>query len=198
MNHNFNGFQTDNDNDEIKALIYFYITGGQLHNSARTVSEYLGIQVQHNIEKGLIILDQSTYLKQILKRYGMPDCNLVHTYLHIIILIMLSNEDLVKLCRKIIGSLLYTVSGTQPDLCASVNFLSRFQDKGSKNLLKSIKQILPYVQGTVNLKLFFELDDSVDLLSGFVDVNWGGDVCNCKSTSGYIFKLSYSLEQQSY
>lgn len=49
---------------------------------------------------------------------------------------------------------------------------------------------------TVNLKLFFELviDDNVDLLTGFVDADWGGDVCDRKSTTGYIFKfLNYPL-----
>lgn len=86
-----------------------------------------------------------------------------------------------------IDSLLYAVSGTRPDLCVSVNFLSRYQHCASTALYKALKRILRYIKGTLNISLVY--NSSGHELKGFVDADWAGDVRDRKSTSGYILEL---------
>lgn len=159
-----------------------------------TVSSYLGINVKQNINSGYIELDQSDYLRQVLKNHGMIDCNPVSTpidnnFNFALLNCPNPNEKLIKICRKIIGSLMYAVTGTRPDLCESVTYLSRFQDKANDDLLKCLKRVLRYIKSTLNFKLIFKPNLNVDYLHGYVDSDWGGDVLDRKSTTGYIFKL---------
>lgn len=127
------------------------------------VSHYLGINVKQNLQQGYIELDQSDYLKQILENHGMSECKSVSTPIEpnlddVALINPSENEKLIKVCRKIIGSLLYALSGSRPDLCESVNLLSRFQDKANENLLKALKRNLRYIKGTIDLKLLFKPD----------------------------------------
>ena len=58
-------------------------------------------------------------------------------------------------CRTAIGSLMYSMLCSQPDLSYFIEILSLFQLKPSKALWKLIKRILHYVRGTFNFKLKF-------------------------------------------
>ena len=58
-------------------------------------------------------------------------------------------------CRSVIGSLMYAILCTRPELCYSVCLLSCYQSKPSKNLWKLIKRVLRYVKGTLDLKLTY-------------------------------------------
>lgn len=158
------------------------------------MSHYLGINIKQNVQQGYVELDQSDYLKQILQTHDMNECNSVSTPMEPDLDYNVLNnpgkdEKLIRICRKIIGSLLYAVSGSRPDLCTSVNLLSRFQDKANDFLLKSLKRVLRYVKGTIDLKLLFKPDTNINILRGYVDSDWGGDVCDRKSTTGYVFKF---------
>lgn len=97
------------------------------------------------------------------------------------------SREIEEKCRQLIGSLLYAVSGTRPDLCVSVNFLSRYQHCASTALYKALKRILRYIKGTLNISLVY--NSSGHELKGFVDADWAGDVRDRKSTSGYILEL---------
>ncbi len=58
-------------------------------------------------------------------------------------------------CRNIIGSLIYDMLCTLPDLCHTVSLLSQYQSKPSGRLWILIKRVLRYVKGTLDLKLTF-------------------------------------------
>lgn len=56
---------------------------------------------------------------------------------------------------------------------------------------QAAKWILRYVLGTVNLGLKFERCTSVcDLVSGFVDSNYAGDLDKRRSTTGHVFTMA--------
>ena len=59
----------------------------------------------------------------------------------------------------------------------------------NKELLNALKRVLRYVKGTLNLNLIFCSENESPVFQGFVDADWGGDLKDRKSTSGYLFKI---------
>lgn len=105
-----------------------------------------------------------------------------------------NNQNMQKICRKIIGSLMYAALGTRPDLCECVSLLSRYQDKANDHLYKALKRMLRYVKGTIDVTLFFKPNDNSNVLCGYVDSDWGGDMLDrfhglVKSNKVYRFLL---------
>lgn len=155
------------------------------------VTNYLGIHVEQDLQNGIIKMSQNHYLRQILKKFNMCESKPMSTPMEFKFQMFQSNNSDPKLenkCRQILGSLMYAVLCTRPDLCPSVAYLSRFQNCANEALLKALKRVLRYVNATLDLKLTFNSNESTDLI-GYVDSDWGSDINDRKSTSGYVFKL---------
>lgn len=171
-------------------------------------SNYLGINIEQDISAGTITINQSANLKGVLHKYGMKDCKSVSTPMDTnfnhehLKRQSPESQEIETMCRRIIGSLMYAMLGSRPDLSASINILSRYQASASNDLLTALKRILRYVKGTVNLNLIFKRQEKSAILTGYVDSDWGGDKCDRKSTSGYTFMIkdcvvSWSSKKQS-
>lgn len=153
------------------------------------VTKYLGINI--NVKEDCIELDQEDYLRSILKKYNMENCKPVSTPIEPGLKIEKKapeDKELVTKCRQLIGSLMYAMLGTRPDICFAVSYLSRFQDCANEDVWKGLKRILRYVKGTIGLKLIFKKGEDIPLV-GFTDADWGGDQHDRKSTSGYIMMV---------
>jgi hypothetical protein len=94
--------------------------------------------------------------------------------------------------RNLIGCLMYATLCTRPDLCTAVNLLSRYQNKNNKLLWQYLKRVLRYIKGTIELKLTYKRTDYNEILTGYVDADWGNNEIDRRSTTGYIFKLFQS------
>jgi len=66
-----------------------------------------------------------------------------------------SDEECSAPCRNLIGCLMYLMLCTRPDLSAAISILSRYTIKNNSELRQSIKRVLRYLKGTVDLKLTF-------------------------------------------
>lgn len=170
------------------------ILNGSFHmKDLGVVSQYLGIDVKQNIQGNFFELSQENYLKGVLQKFDMQDCKPISTPLEANTEYNFKNFDndqnLQKLCRQIIGNLMYAALGSRPDICESICLLSRYQDKANNNLLKALKRVLRYVKGSINYVLLLRPDDNTNILNGFVDSDWAGDISDRKSTTGYVFKL---------
>lgn len=174
---------------KIKLSVYFKM------KDLGTVSSYLGINISHDLNSGVTKLNQTTYLKNVLKIFGMTDCNAVSTPMDPNFKLSLinaesSDEKQEHRCRKLIGCLMYAMTGTRPDLCFPVSFLSRFQSQASEELWVALKRVLRYIKGTVDLCLVYTKGDQC--LKGYADADWAGDLTERKSTSGYLFQVGPS------
>ena len=99
----------------------------------------------------------------------------------------------IKEYQAAIGCLTYASIATRPDLSAAVGELSKFMSKPGKEHWSGIKRILRYIKGTLDYGLQFEaIGNGKISLTGYADADWGGDLINRKSTSGYAFKLGSS------
>jgi hypothetical protein len=153
---------------------------------------YLGIDIQQSV--GKTVISQGKYLSKVLEIYNMSNCKSAPTPIDQNFKFeLLQNEksessEIEKQCRQLVGSLMYAVCGTRPDLCVSVGFLSRYQHCASVMLFKALKRVLRYIKGTLNYALVYNSTDTG--LQGFVDSDWAGDTKDRKSTSGYLFNLN--------
>lgn len=157
-------------------------------------NNFLGININQNIDNGVVILNQKKYLEKILQKFQMLNCKEISTPIEqnlkfdILNRTHSENEQIENKCRQLIGSLLYACSATRPDLCVAVSFLSRYQHCASQMLYKFLKRVLRYVKGTLNLSLIYKCNQKGNLI-GNVDADWAGDTKDRKSTSGFIFKI---------
>lgn len=84
---------------------------------------------------------------------------------------------------------MYAMLCTRPDLCVALNFLSKYQNKNNKELWQSLKRILRYIKGTIELKLIYKKNEYNELIIGYVDADWGSNETDRKSVTGFVFKL---------
>lgn len=152
------------------------------------VSKFLGMEIIQ--KQNQIVINQSQYMENLLKKYNMQDCKPVSTpidpnYVH-------EGEADMKyesLCRSVIGGLLYLSLCSRPDISIAIGILSRHQHVSNEYLWKALKRVLRYIKGTLTSSLVFSKNEIVPVLEGFADADWAGDKETRKSTSGFLFKL---------
>ena len=94
-----------------------------------------------------------------------------------------------RLYRKMVGSLIYIMIGTRPDLSYAVTKLSQSMSKPTKAHLSLAKHVLKYIKGTLNYCLTFKKSDVPLKLIGYCDSDWGTSE-DRRSITGYGFQLS--------
>lgn len=75
---------------------------------------------------------------------------------------------------------MYLMLGSRPDICFTVNFFSRYQDKVNVEVWVHLR-VLQYLKAAVNLGLEYYRSDKVDFCC-FVDADWGGDTDDRKKS----------------
>ena len=88
---------------------------------------------------------------------------------------------------QIIGSLMYLMNCTRPDIAYAVSKLSRYTSNPSDLHWTALLRVLGYVSHTKEYALRYGKYPPV--LEGYSDANWIADSEESKSTSGYVFTL---------
>ena len=89
---------------------------------------------------------------------------------------------------SIVGSLMYAMVCTRPDIAHAVGVVSRFLSDPGKEHWAAVKWILRYLQGTSKMSLCFGKGEPI--LDGFTDSDMSGDIDSRKSTSGYLITFA--------
>ena len=87
-----------------------------------------------------------------------------------------------------VGSLMYAIVCTRPDIAQAVGFVSRFLANPRKEHWNAVKWILRYLRGTFGFFICFETSKPV--LCGYTDSDMAGDIDSRKSTSGYLITFA--------
>lgn len=121
----------------------------------------------------------------------MSDCDIVDTPIECKLDVEKSIVCDEKLpYQKLIGSLMYLVVLTRPDIAYSVSYLSQFNNSYSHTHWIYAKRVLKYLAKTKNYCLKFSKGNP-DLV-GFVDSNWANCSMDRRSYTGFCFMKSGS------
>ncbi|KAM6543936.1 hypothetical protein CsatB_008383 [Cannabis sativa] len=106
-----------------------------------------------------------------------------------------STEEEINLMEKIpytsiVGSIMYLMVCTRPDLCYSVSRVSKFMGKPGPEHWNATKWILRYLRGTMDVGLIYGKGSEHTNVVGYVDSDYAGDLDTRKSQTGYAFQLN--------
>ena len=171
--------QTLSDNFAMKDL-------GEAHH-------FLGMRIKRDIKLGILELSQESYIQKVLQCFNMQGGKSVSTPLPSYLKISKDNSpksdakkaEMAKVpYLSTVGSLMYAMVGTRPDIAFAVGVVSRYMAGPGKHW-EAVKHILRYLKGTSSKCLRFGNSDAS--VVGYTDVDYASCVDNKSSTSGYVF-----------
>ena len=166
------------------------LTGKMELHDLGVAKYFLGIEIFRDRPYRAIQLVQKGYIERLLNKFtkglhpGINPCSLG---------VRLepnqekaSAEDINNFQQNI-GSLMYLMTATRPDLAFPVGQLARFMANPSGNHFKALQRIWSYVLGTKTHGLTYKSASTSPQLQGYVDADWGGGIGTRRSTTGYLF-----------
>ena len=159
-------------------------------------SYILGIQVIRDRKNRTIALSQASYIDKILSRFSIQDSKKgMLPFRHGI---KLSKEQVPKNEHEeqfmirvpyalAVGSLMYAMLCTRPDICFAVGIVSRFQSKPGPDHWTAVKHIFKYLRRTRDNMLVYSGGDLIPV--GYTDSDFQSDSDSRKSTSRSVFTL---------
>ncbi|EJF56279.1 hypothetical protein DICSQDRAFT_71809 [Dichomitus squalens LYAD-421 SS1] len=157
------------------------------------VQRFLGLRIRRDRASRIVDIDQEDYVQSVLERFEMADCKPANTPLPAGAALVKYDglaSDAERSCyQSLIGSLMYAMLGTRPDIAFAVTRLSRYSANPSPDHMKYAKYILRYLQGTRTYRIRYN-GASNDGLIAYSDSDWAEDRDDRHSTSGTIFLLA--------
>jgi hypothetical protein len=89
---------------------------------------------------------------------------------------------------NVVGSLIYVMVSTRPDISHAVGVVSRYMENPCKEHWAIVKWVLRYLRGTNDYCITY--NSGCELICGYVDSNFASDLDKRRSTSGYVFTLA--------
>ncbi|GJR52885.1 retrotransposon protein, putative, ty1-copia subclass [Tanacetum coccineum] len=90
-----------------------------------------------------------------------------------------------------VGSIMYAVRCTRPDVAFAQNLVSRYQQNPGKLHWVAVKHILKYLRNTRDMFLVYGGKPDTELnVTGFCDASWQSDKDDTKSQTGYVFVVN--------
>nr|GEU52414.1 uncharacterized mitochondrial protein AtMg00810-like [Tanacetum cinerariifolium] len=143
---------------------------------------FLGLQIKQ-MEDG-IFFNQSKYIKEILKKFGLKESKPLKTPMSSGTKLTKDEEcgsvDSTKY-RGMIGSLLY-LTASRPDIVFSVCLCACFQEAPKTSHIEAVKCIFQYIKGTMHLGLWYPKGTGIETVV-YADSDHAGDYVDQKSTS---------------
>ena len=159
------------------------------------VRKFLGLEITRNRKERTLTVTQKQKIGELLAKTQMANCHgqwtPLPTNLELEPITPDSPEALDTLGRQtyqsVVGSLMWIMLGTRPDLAFTVATLSKFNATPSRQHEAAAKHVLRYLRNTSNCGITFNGSDGPPI--GFSDSDFAGDKSDRKSTSGYVFTL---------
>jgi hypothetical protein len=169
------------------------------------VQSLLGIQIERNLIKKELKLNQKHYIQNVLKKYNMADCKPIDTPFatgqKLTLEMRPQTEEEKRMMQDVpyqsaVGSLMYAMISTRPDIAYAVGVVSQFLANPGPTHWTAVKRIMRYLQGTLDYCLIYNGRSNVEDLKqsispiGYTDSDWAGETDNRKSTAGYTFLIN--------
>ncbi|KAJ8507855.1 hypothetical protein ONZ45_g9806 [Pleurotus djamor] len=152
--------------------------------------EFLGIKIHKNGKK--ILIDQEAYLQKVIKRFNLTNCRHAKTPLPMGYkpepYDRQSTPELRSKFQQVIGSLLYIMLGTRPDIAYAVIKMAQHSANPSKEHLEKAMHILRYLSSTPNYSIVYDGGKGEGLFA-YTDSDWSSP----KSTTGFFVSLASGI-----
>ena len=175
--------------DRIKALL----KGKFKMKDLGPVKYFLGIEFSH--EEGIKIR-QSRYISKILEKEGMSQCKPRTTPCEANPSSFNEKNDKDRATltsrkyRELVGSLIYLMTCTRPDISWVVTKLSQHLDKPEDADWVMLKHVLRYLKGTIDHGLYYQKSKNGLVLTGYSDSDWASSTDDRRSTTGFYYSLN--------
>lgn len=141
------------------------------------VNNFLGIRIIRNVDEKTITLDQYLAISHLIKKFNVENCKVFKTPIESNLKLEKNVDDELKTklpYKELLGSLMYIMLGTRPDICFAVSYLGKFQDSATDEHFKHLLRVLKYLKSTIHIKLSFCCSNDSKLI-GFADTDWAND-----------------------
>jgi hypothetical protein len=162
---------------------------------------YLGIEIKRNRNERKLLLNQTQYIRDLLKKFNMQYKEPVSTPIDTRIKLSKNQEPKTEKekskmehvpFREAVGSLMYLAVSTRPDIATAISIVSRYLENPGPEHWNAVKRIMQYLKGTEDLTL--ELGGTTNLeLTAYADADWAGCLDSRKSNTGYVILLGKSI-----
>jgi hypothetical protein len=155
----------------------------------------LGLQIKH-LQTGILV-HQSAYVKKVLEKFDMYKAYPLRTPM--IVRALKKDTDPFRPKQEgeevlgaeypylsVIGALMYLVNNTRPDIAFVVNCLARYSVARTMHHCNAIKNILRYLNDTIDLGLFFRRNQESNLIR-YANAGYLSDPQNGRSQTGFVF-----------
>ena len=158
----------------------------------------LGVQIRRDRARRQLYLSQQEYVRTILKRFNMEDCKPVASPMATGVKLLkndpadaASTEGMANIpYASAVGALMYAALATRPDIAYAVTALCQFMANPAVSHWNAAKRVFRYLQGTQEHALVYGGHGGKDQpLYGYSDSDWGNDVNDRRSVTGWVFFL---------
>ena len=124
------------------------------------VQQFLGIQIERNRQKRTLQMHQRPYIESILKRFQMDNCNGVSTPIEANLQLIAAYDHNATPTEKLdyqraIGSIMYAMLGTRPDLAFTVSTLSKYCINLGPQHAQAVQRVFRYLNKTLDYRITF-------------------------------------------
>jgi len=150
---------------------------------------FVGFELKRDHANKIINLSQVGYLKRVLERFNISDCNRSSTpgeekSLKKTEEPVKEMKDVSFPYRQAVGSLLYAAVMIRPDIAFQVGKAARNIQNPSREDVVAVKRIMRYIKGTFTR---LKIGGGKLTLEGFCDSDYAGCQETAKSTYGNVF-----------
>lgn len=164
--------------DKIMVILGIYVDDGLLcSNSDDTMNEileyieehfeitveeancFVGLQIERDTVNNTLKIHQKSYLEKLLKRFNLEDCKERATPIDVDTKLIKSTNKMTDSdnypYKEAVGSLIYLMIGSRPDIAYSVGKLSQFMDSYDHTHWTAVKHLFRYLKGTLSLGITY-------------------------------------------
>jgi len=163
-----------------------------------SVSFYLGMNIERNREHHTIDIHQHSYIQTISAKIRMDESRPVATPMAMKLHKRKPDEEACDptIYQSMIGSLMYAMTATRPDIAYAIGVLSRYNHDPSNEHMIALKRVFRYLNGTKDWRLHFGGEEE-GALRCYVDSDYAGCPDDYKSTSGLVITFGGAVDWRS-
>lgn len=161
----------------------------------------LGMEITRNREENLLELSQKSYLQKVLNTFRMEECKPVKTplapHMKFKAATEIEADEQAEKMKSVpyanaVGSIMYSMIGSRPDLAYPVGVISRFMSKPLMDHWQGVKWVLRYIKGSVDSRLQYKKESDF-VVTGYCDSDYAADLDRRRSITGYTFTVGGNI-----